>query len=528
MRFRISVLQTVIVCFVACLVLSTLTFAQDLASFEKRTTIKKLPNGLTIIVCERPEAPVFSFFTHVDAGSVQDPMGKTGLAHMFEHMAFKGTDTIGTRDYAGEKAALAKVETAYGEYLAERDKPVDRDEQKLKQFEQSWKDAMATADKFSAPYNNEFGKIVEGEGGEGMNAFTDYDETGYHYSFPVNRLELWAYLESERFIHPVMRQFYKERNVVIEERRMRTDSNPVGRLLEQFTEEAFAAHPYHRPTIGFMSDLNSFSATDAQNFFNTYYVPSNMVVVVVGAVKASEAMPVVEKYFSRIPSRPKPDTATTTEPPQGSERTVVLHEQSQPLYLEGYHRPDYRSKDDQVYDAIADLMSQGRTSRLYRALVRDKQIASDSAGFTGLPGNKYPHLFAFYAFPIPGHKPEEMATAIHAEIERLKKEDITDEELKMIKTRAKATLIRSLGSNEGLAFALGLNQSRYDDWRELFRSVDRIENVTKSDIRRVANEIFVPENRTVGIIQFAPPPPGANQGGQPGAGPEGQPQGGGQ
>jgi len=327
---------------------------------------------------------------------------------------------------------------------------------------------------------------------------------------------LWAYLESERFLHPAMRQFYKERNVVIEERRMRVDSDPQGRLSEQFTEEAFAAHPYHRPTIGWISDLNSFSATDAQTFFDKYYVPSNMVVAVVGDVKASEAMPVVEKYFSRIPARPKPDTATTTEPAQNSERTVVLHEQSQPFYLEGYHRPDYRSPDDQVYDAIADLMSNGRTSRLYRALVRDKQIASDAAGFTGYPGSKYPHLFAFYALPIPGHKPQEMGDAIHAEIERLKKEDISDEELKMIKTRAKANLIRSLGSNEGLASELGLYQARYDDWRELFRSVDRIEKVTKADIRRVANQTFVPDNRTVGIIEFAGgPPPGT------GAGPQG-------
>jgi predicted Zn-dependent peptidase len=504
MKSRTTLLKTMVVCFV----LGSLALGQDLASFEKRTTLKKLANGLTIVICERPEAPVFSFFTHVDAGSVQDPMGKTGLAHMFEHMAFKGTDTIGTRDYAGEKVALAKVEQAYAAFIAERDKPVDRDEAKLKQLEQSWKDAIAAADKFSAAYNNEFGKIVESEGGEGMNAFTDHDETGYHYSFPINRLELWAYLESERFLHPAMRQFYKERNVVIEERRMRVDSNPIGRLLEQFTQEAFAAHPYHRPTIGWMSDLNSFSATDAQNFFDTYYVPSNMVVTVVGDLKASEAMPVVEKYFSRIPARPKPDTATTTEPSQNSERTVVLHEQSQPLYLEGYHRPDYRSPDDQIYDAIADLMSNGRTSRLYRALVRDQQIASDSAGFTGLPGNKYPHLFAFYAFPIPGHKPQEMADAIHAEIDRLKKEDISDEELKMIKTRAKANLIRSLGSNEGLASELGLYQARYDDWRELFRSVDRIDKVTKADIRRVANQTFVPGNRTVGIIEFAPPPSG--------------------
>jgi predicted Zn-dependent peptidase len=507
--------------FVAVLLtLSTFAVCQDLASFEKHITVKKLDNGLTVIICERPEAPVFSFFTHVDAGSVQDPMGKTGLAHMFEHMAFKGTDKIGTRDYAGEKAALAKVEEAYAAYIAERDRPMGRDEQKLKQLEQTWKDDIAAADKFSASYTNEFGKIVESQGGEGMNAFTNDDETGYNYSFPVNRLELWAYLESERFLHPVMRQFYKERDVVIEERRMRTDSNPIGRLLEQFTTESFSAHPYHRPTVGWMWDLNSFSATDAQKFFDKYYVPSNMVVAVVGDLKAAEAMPIIEKYFSRLPARPKPDEATTVEPPQRSERSVVLHEQSQPIYLEGYHRPDYRSPDDAVYDAITDLMSNGRTSRLYRALVRDKQIASDSAGFSGLPGNKYPHLFAFYAIPIPGHKPQEMADAIHAEIERLKKEDISDAELRMIKTRAKANLIRSLGSNEGLAFNLGLFQARYDDWRELFRSVERIDKVTKADIRRVANKTFVADNRTVGIIEFAPPagpPPGADAAPQGGA-----------
>ena len=169
MKFRVTL--TFAVCFVFC----SLSFSQDLASFEKRTTVKKLANGLTVIICERPEAPVFSFFTHVDAGSVQDPLGKTGLAHMFEHMAFKGTDTIGTRDYADEKVALAKVEETYAAYLHERDKRVDRDDQKMKQLEQSWKDAVAAADKFSAPYNNEFGKIVESEGGEGLNAFTNYD-----------------------------------------------------------------------------------------------------------------------------------------------------------------------------------------------------------------------------------------------------------------------------------------------------------------------------------------------------------------
>jgi predicted Zn-dependent peptidase len=491
--------------FVFCL----LAGAQDIASFEKRITVKKLDNGLTVLICERSEAPVFSFYTHVDAGSSQDPLEKTGLAHMFEHMAFKGTDTIGTKDYPAEKVALAKVETAYAAYIKERDKPVGRDEEKLKQLEKAWQSDIANAQKYVIP--EQFTEIVERNGGEDVNASTNYDETNYFYSLPANRFELWAYLESARFSHPVMREFYKERNVVIEERRMRTDSNPVGRLFEQFTTAAFQAHPYHRPTIGWMSDLNSFSATDAQKFFDEYYVPSNMVVTVVGDVKAAEAMPIIEKYFSRIPSHEKPDERTTTEPPQNAERRVVLGETAQPLYVEGYHRPDFRSPDDAVYDGIADLMSEGRTSRLYRALVRDKKIASDAEGFTGYPGTKYPHLFAFYAVPLPGHKPEEMADAIHAEIERVKKEDISDDELKMIKTRAKANLIRGLGNNSGLAFQLGISQARYDDWRELFREVDRIEKITKADIRRVANQTFTDNNRTVGIIETTAG--GANQGG---------------
>ncbi len=484
---------------VVFLLFSAFALAQDVASFEKRITVKKLPNGLTLLICERPEAPVFSFFTLVDAGSAQDPMRETGLAHMFEHMAFKGTDKIGTTDYAAEKPALEKVEVAYAAYIAERDKTVGRDEAKLKQLEKTWKDAIDEADKYVV--GNAFGKLVEQNGGEDMNAFTSYDETGYHYSLPENRLELWAYLESERFLHPVMREFYKERNVVIEERRLRTDSNPIGRLVEQFTAAAFEAHPYHRPTVGWMSDLNSFSATDAQKFFDKYYVPANMVVAVAGDVKASQAMPILEKYFSRLPARSQPDETTTTEPPQNSERKVVLRDPSQPLYLEGYHRPDYRSKDDAVFDAITDLMSEGRTSRLYRALVRDKKIASFSAGFTGMPGTKYPHLFAFYAVPLPGHTTQEMADAIHVEIDKIKKEDITDDELKMIKTRSKANLIRGLADNEGLATQLATYQTRYGDWRELFRSVDRIDQVTKADIRRIANEIFVDTNRTIGVIE---------------------------
>ena len=211
--------------FLAVLIaVATLCTAQDLTSFEKRTTVKKLPNGLTLVISERPEAPVFSFFTQVDVGSVQDPQGETGLAHMFEHMAFKGTDTIGTKNYPAEKIALAKVEKIYAQYIYERDKRVGRNDAKVKALEAAWQAATKDANQYVIP--NQFPQIIESNGGEGMNASTSYDQTEYFYSFPENRLELWAYLESERFLHPVMREFYKERNVVIEERRMRVDSNP--------------------------------------------------------------------------------------------------------------------------------------------------------------------------------------------------------------------------------------------------------------------------------------------------------------
>ncbi len=494
-----------------CLLAAPLAFPQDLPSFEKRVTTKVLPNGLTLIVCERPEAPVFSFFTHVDVGSDHEVPGITGLAHMFEHMAFKGTDTIGTIDYAAEKLALAKVEEAYAAYDRERRKPVGRDDKKAAELEKAWKDAIAAADQYVV--QNAFGEIVDREGGVGLNAFTSNDETGYFYSFPSNRLELWAFLESERFLKPVMREFYKEREVVMEERRMRTDSQPTGRLIEQFAAAAFTAHSYGRPVVGWASDLKTFSATDARAYFDTYYVPANMVVTVVGDVRAAEVLPLAEKYFGRLPARPKPEPLRTEEPPQNGERQVLLRELAQPFYMEGYHKPGSTDRDDAVYDVIGQILSAGRTSRLYRALVRDQRIAANAAGFSGYPGDKYPNLFAFFAVPTPGHTPQEVRDGIRAEIERLKTEDVTGEELKMVKTRARAGLIRSLGSNQGLANQLGATRARYGDWRELFRQIERIEKVGKEDVKRVAQTTFVESNRTVAILEstrLAGAPKGGN------------------
>jgi predicted Zn-dependent peptidase len=266
-----------------------------------------------------------------------------------------------------------------------------------------------------------------------------------------------------------------------------------------------------------MSELSQISATEADAFHKKYYVPSNIVIAVVGDVKADEAMPMLEKYFGQIQAGPKPEAMSTVEPPQIGEKSVILKEATQPIYLEGYHKPDYRDPDDAVYDAIADIFSNGRTSRLYRSMVRDQQIAAVAEGLSGFPGDKYPGLFAFAALPNPGHTPEEMRTAIHKEIDKLKTTDVSDDELAMFKTRARADILRGLGDNQGLAEQLAGYQMRYGDWRELFNQLKKIEAESKADIRRVANKTFVETNRTYAMVQFQPPAAPAAEHSQGGA-----------
>ena len=489
---------------IAATVFAVAASGQDLASFEKRTTVKVLPNGLTLIVCERPEAPVFSYYTLVNAGSADDPQGDSGLAHMFEHMAFKGTDEIGTTNYPAEKLALAKVELAYAAYDGEFRKRVGQDPARLATLKKSFEDAQAAAEKYVIP--NAFPQLAEQNGAEGLNASTQEDSTEYFWSMPSNRLELWAYMESGRIGHPVEREFYKERDVVQEERRMRIDSSPTGRLVEQMLATAYVAHPYGRSGVGWESEISQVSATEAEAFHKKYYVPANIVIAVVGDVKAATTMPVLERYFGRIPAGgPRPEPMTTIEPPQTAEKSVVIREATQPFYLEGYHRSDYRDPDDAVYDAITDIFSNGRTARLYKTLVRDQKIAAAAQGFSGFPGQKYPGLFALYAVPLPGHAPDEMGTAIHKELDRMKTEDVSDAELERFKERTKADKLRGLADNEGLAEQLATYQTLYGDWRVMFQEIAKIDAVTKADIKRVANKTFVPANRTTAEIVFTAP-----------------------
>jgi predicted Zn-dependent peptidase len=479
------------------LALASAASAQDLQSFEARTTVHRLANGWTFIILERPVAPVFSFATIADVGSAQEVPGITGLAHMFEHMAFKGTPNIGTTDYAAEKQALDALEAAYQAYQAERLSPRP-DAKKLESLRAEFKTQQQEAARYIV--HNEFDDVLSREGGVGLNASTGADETNYFYSLPANKVELFAFLESERFKHPVFREFYEERDVVREERRMSYESRPIGRLVEQFVTTAFQYHPYQQPGIGTPSDLEAISITDAEKFFQTYYVPSNLYTAIVGDVHAETLIPVLEKYFGRIPARPAPPPLRTVEPPQIAERTVVLEDPAQPFYLEGYHKPAQTHPDQPVYDAIDDVLSNGRTSRLYRSLVRDKKLAVDVQSFSGFPGEKYPNLWAVLAVPAFGVTDQQVQSALREQLERLKTEDVTDEELAKFKARSKASLLRSLRSNQGLASQLAEHQRLYGDWRELFRYIDRLDRVTKADIRRVAAATFQSSNRTVAMI----------------------------
>jgi predicted Zn-dependent peptidase len=471
--------------------------AQDLASFEAKTKVHVLPNGWTFIIVERPAAPVFSFATVADVGSAQEVPGITGLAHMFEHMAFKGSPNLGTSDYEGEKKALDALEAAYQTYQAARLAP-HPEPKKVQSLLADFKAKQQTASSFVL--KGAFDDILSSEGGVGTNASTSADETRYFYSLPANKIELFAYLESERFYHPVFREFYEERDVVMEERRMTTESQPIGRLVEQFTSAAFSAHPYHQPTIGYTSDLESITMTDAERFFRTWYVPSALTTAIVGDVHAETLIPLLDKYFGRIPARPAPPPLRTVEPVQVAEKTVVLDDPSQPMYLEAYHKPAATHPDQAVYDAIDDILSTGRTSRLYRALVRDKKLAVHVESFSGYPGEKYPNLWAILAVPAFGVTNQQVQTALREELEKLKTQDATDEEMARFKTRSKANLIRSLSNNEGLANQLAEYQRLFGDWRELFHAIDKLDKVTKADIRRVAGETFRTENRTVAML----------------------------
>jgi predicted Zn-dependent peptidase len=488
---------------ITCLLLSgllafgaTAVPAQNLAEIEDSITAFTLENGLRFIVVERHDAPVFSYVSICKVGSVNEVPGITGLAHMFEHMAFKGTTVIGTTDYAKEKKALELVDAAYETlWLARLD---NAPQAEIDAAEAAFAAAQDAAREFVV--TNEFGGIVEQAGGTGLNASTQSDVTTYFYNLPSNKLELWAYLESERYINPVMREFYTERDVVMEERRMRTDSSPFGRLIEDFGCMAYKAHPYGQPTVGWMSDLNSFTRLDAIELYNQYYVPGNVVFVLVGDVDPVEVQGFAEEYFESWEVGPVPEPVRTVEPEQLGERRVTLVDPGQPILAIGYHKPDGLDADDAAFDVLTEILANGRSSRLHQRMVKDDKSAIAVGAFTGYPGVLYPGLFLAFAVPAKGYTAAQCEVTILEEIEKVQEGDISLEELDSAKTRIKANWMRQVRSNTGMANMLCTSEVILGSWEKGLQYPLDIDAVTLEDLQRISLEYLTAQNRTVGSV----------------------------
>jgi len=484
--------------FAVILYLPLTVASQNLETFEENVTEFTLDNGLHFIIVERSVAPTAHFFTLVDVGSANEPVGRTGIAHIYEHMVFKGSKTIGTTNYEEEVKYINQMDDAYKAWLQEYNK-FEPDEEKLDQLWAEFQDLQERAGEFVV--NNEFTQIIEREGATGVNAFASNDATGYFYSLPQNKAELWFMLEADRFINPVMREFYIEKEVIYEERRQRTDSNPFGRLLEEFASTAYSAHPYKNPVVGWPSDIRNTTIADTWEYHEKFYAPSSFTIAIVGDVNPDEMKRLAEEYFSPMEYRDPAPELLVQEPEQRGERRFVIEEQSQPIYLEGYHTVNNQHPDYQPLNLLASILTTGRTSRLYRKMVVEDQTALQVGAQNGYPGSKYQGMFINFVIPNQGVDMEDVEQTLRDEFQKIIDEGVTEEELERVRTNARASLVRRLTSNQGIAQTLAFAHVNGGDWRTAFTDLDRLNDVTINDIQRVAETYIKKSNRTVGMIQ---------------------------
>ena len=485
-------------------VISELASASGLAD---RVIEHKLANGLTLLMVERHQTPVVSINMTFGVGGVNEQVGQTGLAHLYEHMAFKGTRTLGTKNYEKERPILEEL-SRVGTELEQRqreltrriaDGPASSEETAgIEALQKRFTSLQEQAAQFVM--GNEMALLYQRHGGIGLNASTGKDLTRYMISLPSNRLPLWAALESDRMANPVLREFYKERGVVMEERRLRNDDSANGLLFETFTSAAFRAHPYGIPTIGWESDILSLTPAEAQAFFKTYYGPGRATIAIVGDIDPKEVIALIEQTFGTIPAAPPPPQIVTVEPPQRGERRVEVEFDAEPSVAIGYHKPALGHADDYVFDVIDAVLSDGLTSRLYSKLVREKRLAASIGSDGNYPGVRAPNLFILTATPLAPHTTAEVEAAIYEELERLKTEPVLAKELEKVVNNLDADLVRALRSNGGLASQLALFQTVAGDWRYVLKSRDKIAAVKPTDIQRVAAQYFTKSNRTVAMV----------------------------
>ena len=458
----------------------------------------RLNNGLTLLILPKGDVPVFSAVTYAKVGSGDEEKDFWGMAHILEHMAFRGTETIGSGDIEREKTFITKEDSIFGLILEERRK-VSPCSLTIEVLEESFNSVRDSSKQFGA--SEVFSEIVAREGGTRLNAGTSCDQTIYYSQFPSNKLELYMSLESDRFLSPVLREFYTEtQGPIAEERRMGSEDSPVGRLFEGFLLTAFPPeYPYGHPIIGFTDDIMTATREGAEEFFQKHYIPQNLVVTIVGDVKPEEVIKLARIYFGRLPKRDAPPPLDVPEIPEG-EKKMEIPMMAQPMLLLGYHRPDIKDPDDIIYDVIADYLGRGRTSLLYKSLVKERKIAVNVYCSPSFPGERYPSLFLFMAIPSAGHTAKECESAMYEEIKKLKKHLISEEELTKIKARTEADIIRAFEKNLHTARHLAWYEGIYGDYHYLFTYLDRLADVTPFDVQRVAKETFVKENRVVGSI----------------------------
>ena len=468
----------------------------------------ELDNGMRFLLVQRPELTTVSVAWAAHVGSANERPGITGLAHFFEHMMFKGTHTIGTTNIERDLEIIAEQEAVQEQIRAElRDQ---RRRYRLGEIDDPYDPAHRT-DTLNA-LREEFQRLVEEQreimvkdeldkvytdgGATSLNAFTSNDFTVYINQVPANRLELWFWLESDRLLNPVFREFYAERDVVYEERRLRTESTPTGRYDEQADAMFWQSHPYSWPVIGWASDLEVISKAQADEFFDTYYAPNNLTGVLVGNFDPAEVRTLAERYFGRLErgEREVPDVVTL-EAEQLAEKSLTAECDCQPQLQLRYHAVPFGHADGYALDVIAGVLN-GRTGRLYEEMVEGAEIASSASAF--YEARKYAGVFNLRSETKGGAIPEQLLAAWDEIVAALIAEPVPEDELAKVKNRVSADTYRQLRDPFFLMIQLAIGDA-LGDWRYLNTVAERTNQVTAADVQRVAAKYLEPSKRLVSL-----------------------------
>ncbi|MFQ5766401.1 MAG: M16 family metallopeptidase [Acidobacteriota bacterium] len=467
----------------------------------------KLENGMTFLLVRKPEMSTVSAAWVAHVGSSNERPGITGISHLFEHMMFKGTRTVGTTDIDRDLQIIQEQETLQDQIrrilvtqrrrarLGEIDDPFDPDVRPDDLIDLEHRFEKLVEEQRSIMKKDEFDKIYTEAGGSGMNAFTTQDMTGYFITVPANKTELWFWMESDRLLHPVFREFYSERDVVYEERRLRTESSPTGEFDELFEAMFWESHPYSWPVVGWPSDLEVITKRQADDYFRLYYSPGNITAILVGNLDPQEVRTLARRYFGRgeASERPIPDVVTL-EMPQRAEKRMNAQCDCQDQIRIAYHTVAFRHRDSYALDVLAGLLN-GRTGRLYKSMVLGDQIASSASA--SQDSRKWGGMFEFQAEAKGQSTPDQLEKAWFAQLKKIVDEPIPAKEMEKVKNGISADAYRRLQN----PFFLMLQLMFYDgngDWRYINYNSQRTLSVTADDVKRVARTYLTRERRAVG------------------------------